>query len=259
MSDKNLNNVIIQYFPRQDKITSTFRGSELLSGNHPQKFFKDDVQNLVLDLYNRKKLDKYDLDNTVFNFMLPSGTTLNSNLKHDEMATEQPNLNNELEEKAFSLQGLGGFHSSIHIPGNHDITLYYAVGVYSEKLADGNMNGIVAFDKPWKNVVATFYHELIEVRTDPDVEDGDFDDSSLGWYSDGSEIPLGSNNHIGGEIGDIPIQIAETFARGDLSKVFKEVPLTDGSGTVPIQQQYSNAVHGIEGPISVPHLRIPFN
>ena len=155
-------------------------------------------KNLVLDLYNRKKLDKYDLDNTVFNFMLPSGTTLNSNLKHDEMATEQPNLNNELEEKAFSLQGLGGFHSSIHIPGNHDITLYYAVGVYSEKLADGNMNGIVAFDKPWKNVVATFYHELIEVRTDPDVEDGNFDDSSLGWYSDGSEIPLGSNNHIGG-------------------------------------------------------------
>jgi hypothetical protein len=27
------------------------------------------------------------------------------------------------------------------------------------------------FDQPWKNVVATFYHELNEARTDPDVED----------------------------------------------------------------------------------------
>jgi hypothetical protein len=29
--------------------------------------------------------------------------------------------------------------------------------------------------------------------------------------------------------------------------------LGDGSGTVPIQFQYSNAVHGPEGPIAAPH------
>ncbi len=52
--------------------------------------------------------------------------------------------------------------------------------------------------------MATFYHELQEARTDPDVE-------------------------------------------GMLTKVFKEVPLADGSGTVPVQLQYSNAVHGPEG------------
>jgi hypothetical protein len=26
------------------------------------------------------------------------------------------------------------------------------------------------FDQPWKNVLATFYHELNEARTDPDVD-----------------------------------------------------------------------------------------
>src|SRR5207302_1653645 len=39
----------------------------------------------------------------------------------------------------------------------------------------------------------------------------------------------------------------------DLSLVMQEVPLTDGSGTVPVQFQYSDAVHGPEGPIPAPH------
>jgi hypothetical protein len=33
----------------------------------------------------------------------------------------------------------------------------------------------------------------------------------------------------------------------------KEVPLSDGSGTVPIQLMWSNAVGGPEGPIPAPH------
>jgi hypothetical protein len=32
-----------------------------------------------------------------------------------------------------------------------------------------------------------------------------------------------------------------------LTKVFKEIKLTNGSGTVPIQFQYSDDVHGPEG------------
>lgn len=50
--------------------------------------------------------------------------------------------------------------------GGADTIVYYAIGVYSE-----GRNGIPAFDEPWKNVVATFYHELNEARTDPDVEE----------------------------------------------------------------------------------------
>jgi hypothetical protein len=114
-----------------------------------------------------------------------------------------------------SEHGLGGYHGSV---AGH----YYAVAVYSK-----GTNGIVAFDEPWKNVCATVYHELQEVRTDPDVEDAarTGDTKYLGWYSP-----------RGGEIGDIPI----AQSGGDLSAVFKEVPLADGTGTVPVQLMWSN-------------------
>ena len=92
-------------------------------------------------------------------------------------------------------------------------------------------------------MVATFYHELNEFRTDPDVEDaikaGDTiaGGKFLGWMSDQGE-----------EIGDFSIAEADP-----LSEVFKEVSLTGGGGSVPVQFQYSNAVHGPEGPINAPH------
>jgi hypothetical protein len=70
MSGKNLNNVIVQHFPDTDKITSSFKGSELFPGDYLQRFFKDDVENLFLELCSQKKLDNYDLENTVFNFIL---------------------------------------------------------------------------------------------------------------------------------------------------------------------------------------------
>ena len=134
-----------------------------------------------------------------------------------------------------SKHGLGGYHGSITANGSER---YYSVAVYS----DGD-NGIVAFDEPWKNVCATLYHELQETRTDPDVEDAirlgsaPGADHLLGWYSP-----------RGGEIGDIPM--AE--AGGDISRVMQEVPLSDGSGTVPIQLMWSNAVGGPEGPTPTP-------
>jgi hypothetical protein len=134
-----------------------------------------------------------------------------------------------------SLHGLGGYHGSVTVKGNER---YYAVAVYSE-----GDNGIVAFDESWKNVCVTLYHELQETRTDPDVEDAIRMGSSpgadrlLGWYSP-----------RGGEIGDIPM--AES--RGQLDLVVQEVPLADGSGTVPIQLLWSNAVAGPEGPVTTP-------
>ena len=116
-----------------------------------------------------------------------------------------------------SKHGLGGYHGSVKLNGSDR---YYAVAVYSE-----GDNGIVAFDEPWKNVCATLYHELEEARTDPDVEDAIRTGESkyLGWYSP-----------RGGEIGDIPI------ATSPLHEVMREVPLADGSGTVPVQLMWSN-------------------
>jgi len=87
------------------------------------------------------------------------------------------------------------------------------------------------------------YHELQEARTDPDVEDVIRNPyqpnivSKLGWTSDAGE-----------EIGDFPLH-----DNVSIRKIIQEVPLADGSGTVPIQLEYSNAVHGPEGPITQLH------
>lgn len=130
-----------------------------------------------------------------------------------------------------SRHGLAGYHGSVN-------GTYYAVAVYSE-----GTNGIAAFGEPWKNVCATLYHELQETRTDPDVEDAiragatPAGEHLLGWYSP-----------RGGEIGDVPLAITS-----DPTDVLREVPLADGSGSVPIQLLWSNAVGGPEGPITRPH------
>jgi hypothetical protein len=227
--------VILQYFPGKAKITSAFRTSHILSGQLGKAFGKSDVEKLVTSLAESGQLAGFDFSNTVFNFMLPRGKILTD----DESDSGQSAARRLLlaEDAVSSLEGLGGYHGEVHV-GNRII--YYAIGVFSEILSDGSQNGIVAFDQSWKNVVATFYHELNEARTDADVEDANRtgNDGLLGWIS-----PQGE------EIGDIPID----QSGGNLSLVFKEVPLANGNGTVPIQLQYSNAVGGPEGPIPAPH------
>jgi hypothetical protein len=139
-------------------------------------------------------------------------------------------LGGDPDDAASSLGGLGGYHGSVHAGGT---VIYFAVGVFSELLPTGDQNGIVAFDEPWKNVVGTFYHEMQEARTDPDVEDAirTQNRNFIGWNSDQGE-----------EIGDFPV-----FEADPLQLVFKEVPLVNG-GTAPIQLMYSNRVNGPEDP-----------
>ena len=139
-------------------------------------------------------------------------------------------LGGDPDDAASSLGGLGGYHGSVHAGG---AVIYFAVGVFSELLPNGDKNGIVVFDEPWKNIVGTFYHEMQEARTDPDVEDAirTQNRNFIGWNSDQGE-----------EIGDFPV-----FEADPLQQVFKEVPLVNG-GTVPIQLMYSNRVNGPEDP-----------
>ena len=122
-----------------------------------------------------------------------------------------------------------------------NLRIYYAVGGFSETRDNGTTNGIPVFDRPRKNVVATFYRELNEARTDPDVEEANKtnDDGLVGWTSNQGE-----------ECGDFPITEAGNL--GDLKKVFREVKLTNQGGTVPIQFQYSNVDHGPAGPTTQP-------
>jgi hypothetical protein len=79
------------------------------------------------------------------------------------------------------------------------------VGAFSE----GNI-GIDGFGVPWKNIVATFHHELVEARTNADVETG-----RVAWVTNGRPAD---------EIGDTPMRLVG--AR--LNLVIVEWPLADG-------------------------------
>ena len=245
MSDRNLNNVIVQYYP-SGQITSTFRPSQMLAGPPPSTVSQGDVENLVRTLFQSAVLDAFDLPSTVFNFMLPSGTILNTDeapttntisarIETSDNKKPMPKPTLPMSPEEDSTQGLGGYHGSVHVgTGANDHIVYYAIGVFSEQLPNGITNGIPVFDQPWKNVVATFYHELNEARTDADVEDAiraGNDPNATGF--------LGWTSPEGEECGDFPV-----FEANPLSQVFQEVKLTDGGGTVPVQFQYSNADHG---------------
>ena len=228
MSDPSLNNVMAQYFSGSP--TTSFSPSARLPGSAPARMSQGDIESLVSELYAQGKLAGFDLGSTVFNFMLPGGTILNDNpAPGGAQRASVPE-----GEEADSLHGLAGYHGSVQIGGT---TVYYAGGVYSET-AGGQTNGIPVFDAPWKNVVATFYHELNEARTDPDVEQviRGGPPSLLGWTSKQGE-----------ECGDFPV-----FEANPLTLVFQEVPVAAG-GRAPVQFQYSDFVHGPEGPIPTPH------
>jgi hypothetical protein len=234
MTEPTLNNVIAQYFSTYP--TTTFRPSTSLPGPAPSRMSQGDIEQLVSQQQANGALAGFDLPNTVFNFMLPRGTVLNDNpavggAERESLPAQRRGVPEE--EEADSLHGLGGYHGSVRIGPT---TVYYAVGVYSE-VSNGQTNGIPVFDQPWKNVVATFYHELNEVRTDPDVEQ---------VIQGGASSLLGWTSRQGEECGDFPV-----FEANPLTTVFQEVPIAAG-GTAPVQFQYSNHVHGPEGPVPKP-------
>jgi hypothetical protein len=220
MTDQGLNDVLAQYFPGAE-VTATFAGAQTYGGSVPKRVYRDTVESIVAGL---------DAGPAVACLLLPRGAVLVDGDSKGGHSVRGPDV-----DAVDSEHGLGGYHGSVHVGGS---ARYYAVAVYSE-----GTNGIVAFDAPWKNVCATLYHELQEIRTDPDVEDA----IRLG-SSPGAEKLLGWYSPQGGEIGDIPM--AEAGGRLDL--VMQEVPLADGTGTVPVQLMWSNAVGGPEGPTQAP-------
>ena len=238
MSDPQLNNVMAEYFSGNPP-TTAFKPSQKLAGPAPKQCSQGDVEQLVGKLLADGKLAGFAYDSTVFNLMLPPGTVLNDN---PAVGAARGAPSGEVrsrhfvpeEEEADSLHGLGGYHGSISAGGQ---TIYYAVGVYSDGTG-GQTNGIPVFDAPWKNVVATFYHELNEARTDPDVE---------AVIKGGASSMLGWTSRQGEECGDFPV-----FEANPLTQVFQEVALP-GGGMVPVQFQYSDRVHGPEGPITSPN------
>lgn len=250
MLDEHLNNVILQYFNNQPIGTQPLPSHPLV-GYVPRTVSRGDIELYVKYLYSQGYLQSFDLSTTVFNFLLPSRTLLTI----DDAPTNTAAVDNPFHpishaddgrviipesEEGDSHTGLGGYHGSIHVGG---ATVYFSVEVYSEQQANGVTNGIPVLAEPWKNIVATLYHEMQEVRTDPDVEE-----VIRNPYSPGASHLLGWTSNSGEEIGDFPLHDGVS-----IRSIIVEVPLADGSGMVPVQLQYSNAVHGPEGPIPQPH------
>jgi len=220
MQDQDLNNVMVQYFPGPKSLECDPRGSFVQGETKPSQLGEPDVQATIVALFDNGKIKKSNLEDTVFNLILPSGTVLT------------------LDDSS-SLQGLGGYHGSVQVRrGGQQITLYYSANVFSQ-MQGRRENGIVAFDQPWKNVVGTLYHEINEFRTDADVRDAIQTENNdlLGWMS-----------RSGRECGDQPIVAARS-----LNLIFQEVAVAKSTKRIPVQFLYSNAVHGAEGPIDSPH------
>jgi hypothetical protein len=230
MSDPDLNNVLQQYFPNSPSISTNFLGSTKVPGPVDAPYTRDSVNPTIEALM--PQLAGTDFDNTIICLFLPPGTELTDDSVTGVGASK---LKGD-DDEASSRSGLGGYHGSHHIG---DTRVYFAVGVFSE-FVNGVRNGIPVFPDPWKSVVATFYHELCEARTDPDVEESNRTGNNklLGWYA---------NVEDGGEIGDIPMKEAEQL--GNIRMIMLEVPLVNGN-TAPIQLMWSNAVGGPQGPFA---------
>jgi hypothetical protein len=243
MTDNDLQSVLQQYYG--PAISSRMLPSAVLPGPAPAVLYKDQVEALAGRIHGSGALAGADLGRTVVNIMLPRGVILVDGFSPGFQPPPGTEAEHERRRRAVvrvggedadSRHGLGGYHGSAHVPsGPASIVVYYAVGVYSEA-----GNGVPVFDQPWKNVAATFYHELNEARTDPDVDDAirTGDRSRLGWYCAG-----------GGEIGDLPVTGA------DLALVFTEIELADGSGAVPVQLMWSNKDDGPAARIGEPLAR----
>jgi len=216
MSDTKLNDVIVQYFGGK-AISTTFLGSRKSDGAVSETFDRDSVSTTLDQLFGANQLAGIDFSKTVINLLLPPGIIL------DTKGTGSEKKRGDEDDKDSSRKGLGGYHGS-HQAGD-GTWIYFAAAVYSQ-----GTNGIAIWPDSWKNVVATLYHELNEARTDADVErvNATGNDSLLGWYS-----------QAGGEIGDIPINLAGE----NLDLVFVEETLQSGD-VVPIQLMWSNAAGG---------------
>jgi hypothetical protein len=238
MNDRRLNNVMVQYFPGA-KLDCARIAPRILPGTPPKTMSQGDATALLKKLYADGTLNRADLGVTIVNLLLPPGSVLTDG------AAPTPQKGKAPKHGSTSLNGLGGYHGSVHVRGTNGrkLTLYYSIDVYSQILASGKENGIAVWKQPWKNVVATLYHEMNEFRTDPDVDDA----IAAGDDPRGNDF-LGWVSRNGDEVGDYPIAIADP-----LTQVFREVKLAGKTTSVPVQFQYSNFVHGPEGPLAQPH------
>ena len=193
----------------------------MLQKDWSSKVLQSDVEKYVKDLLRAPGDSGFPPDEAgktfVAVFVLPPGTIL------DGPRGETEN----------SLRGLAAYHDWFEYTGPPKRTVYYAVAAWS----DGQNGCAKPGWQPWQNTCAALYHELAEVRTNPDVRK---DPPDQGWYVDMPDHPLT-------ELADLPI----IWAGPHPQVMMQEVKLQNGS-TVPIQFMWSNAKQAPWDPATAP-------
>src|SRR5271166_780808 len=98
MTDRRLNNVIVQYFPAGTTISSNFLGSTFLPGPPPPVVSRGDIDALVNSALASPPLAGADLGSTVINLLLPEGTVLTT----DEAPSGGASRRSASQEKAYT-------------------------------------------------------------------------------------------------------------------------------------------------------------
>jgi hypothetical protein len=213
LTDAHLNKVFSQYFrPTTSKATAALTdAAAVLPQDWPPTVSQADIEqhvaNLLAATADPRIPQETDFANFVAVFVLPPGTILQGEAG---------------EEEANSLRGLAAFHSWCNVAGPPQRTVRYAVAVWS----DGQNGCAKPGWQPWQNTCAALYHELAEVRTNPDVGR---DPPYQGWFA---VIPP---DHPMAELADLPI-----IWGGSRPYAMMQVVQLANSATAPIQFMWSN-------------------
>jgi hypothetical protein len=209
LQDDRLNQVFAQYLPKGAQATARpILPKTVIERDWPSVMPQSDLLQQIEDLLVRADDPRIpsdtDFGNFVVLFVLPPNTILGA----------------PQGETANSLRGLAAYHDRFVKDGR---TIYYAVAAWS----DGQNGGAKPGWEPWQNTCAALYHEIAEVRTNPDIGK---DAPDRGWFVD---IPP---DHMLTEVADLPIM----WAGQKPHTMMQEVALQNGT-RVPIQLIWSNA------------------
>lgn len=230
MQDAGLNTIMAQYFPGQTVTTTVLPSVVWDKDQRPDPiivpFHEGDVRRIIPAIV-AAGLDGADPASTAINIVLPHGFGLQAlGLDAQQRPPGAVVMPGVPDDAPSSGTGLAGYHGSVTV-GNQQVP--YSVVVWS----DGSTGIPVPGWAGWENICATLYHELQEIRTNPDVDVAVRTGSNahIGWNTDPLKGPDGLDCR---EIGDMALILFDDWR----SEAFQRVRI--GAMDVPIQRMWCN-------------------
>jgi hypothetical protein len=228
MKDQKLNMVFSQYIksslPSGNSVDSDLLETKVLADvgdwtpRVTPKAIKERLKQLIRDGGQGVPSDIGGFKNFAAVFVLPPGTVMVA----PKTDPKEPALT--------SLDGLGAYHTWMRMStGTQNYRVYFAVVAWSDG-QNGTANPAPNWD-PWKNVSVAMYHELAEIRTDPDIGVRNME----GWYTDLVNYPHRA-------IADLVIAYYDQFPQDAMY----EYEMSVGGQTVkaPLQYLWANSIPG---------------